>query len=720
MKFHLNRFLRRVRIHGGEFDTSARAMYRVRAKRSLITYEKAFSTQAEPRIVRGSTIERKQMSTKTSFKRVALVAVAALGLGVLASAPSSAAPMGDTLTLASATSTGTLGVVTSVVVKQTYLSTGTSDTVTATATYVSYPAGNAALPSFAAFADATNVDAGSPNKSASGLTAATGSVAASTAVTAHYKLSLTAVVPGDYVIRVTPSNGSGNPVLALAKDWTVTVAAPVAPTATGSRAYMQATGLNANGVADAALQDAGGYHKVPSDSSTVGHTAAQNLVELAGHIVTQDASASNVSSVTASTVGMSIGTEVANVAVIVANTDSITTSTWKAATQHTPGGSCTATDYDPCPATAFYYNAPGVLVTASISPVGFVTHGGSVKGTTYTQLSTDGTVNYLQRSFGVAYSGKNGVATLTISANGVTLATKTINFVGAVASYPTAVVSKSAIGVGAADSATITVTGADVDLAATAAPTVYGVSTDTTIATVTSGAAGILYVTGVKVGKTSIKICNTSACTSATITKTVDVNITEKTAKTVVLTTDAVSYGPGEKITVTLTATTATGQPMANGTYSLLSSTGLTTNLAVQGSTLPTTDSVTVKDGKASYTFYAPVGTGSLLITGTEGTATDHVVTATAPKPAVTKTVEIINAAVDAATAAGEAAEAAAQDATDAALDATTAAEAAGALAQEAVDLVTELSAEVTKLIAGVRASITYLTKLVMKLAAKK
>jgi hypothetical protein len=53
-------------------------------------------------------------------------------------------------------------------------------------------------------------------------------------------------------------------------------------------------------------------------------------------------------------------------------------------------------------------------------------------------------------------------------------------------------------------------------------------------------------------------------------------------------------------------------------------------------------------------------------------------------------------------------------------LDATTAAESAGALAQEAVDLVTELSAEVTKLIAGVRASITYLTKLVMKLAAKK
>ena len=79
--FHLPSFLRRVRIHGGEFDSSARAMNRVKQARLL---------QAEPRIVRGSTIERKQMSTKTTFKRIALVAVAALGFGMLTVAPSSA------------------------------------------------------------------------------------------------------------------------------------------------------------------------------------------------------------------------------------------------------------------------------------------------------------------------------------------------------------------------------------------------------------------------------------------------------------------------------------------------------------------------------------------------------------------------------------------------------------------------------------------------------
>ena len=56
-----------------------------------MSYESATSVQAELRTVRGSTIERKNMSTKTTFKRIALVAVAALGFGVLSVAPSNAA-----------------------------------------------------------------------------------------------------------------------------------------------------------------------------------------------------------------------------------------------------------------------------------------------------------------------------------------------------------------------------------------------------------------------------------------------------------------------------------------------------------------------------------------------------------------------------------------------------------------------------------------------------
>jgi hypothetical protein len=161
------------------------------------------------------------------------------------------------------------------------------------------------------------------------------------------------------------------------------------------------------------------------------------------------------------------------------------------------------------------------------------------------------------------------------------------------------------------------------------------------------------------------------------------------------------------------------GADMADSATAQLFTAALVTSAAVvpSGTALPTNGQHAIVGGVATYKFYAPAVSGSFTVTGTGGSDIDLTTLVTAP--VVTKTVDITNAAADAATVAAEAAEAAAQDATDAALDATEAAQEAGALAQEAVDLVTALSAEVTKLIAGVRASITYLTKLVMKLAAK-
>jgi trimeric autotransporter adhesin len=87
-----NKFLHRVRIHGGEFDSSARAMNRAEESNLL---------QAELRKFRGSTFERKQMST--TIKRIALVAVAAMGLGVMTSVPSNAAPVFAFTTIGDAT-----------------------------------------------------------------------------------------------------------------------------------------------------------------------------------------------------------------------------------------------------------------------------------------------------------------------------------------------------------------------------------------------------------------------------------------------------------------------------------------------------------------------------------------------------------------------------------------------------------------------------------------
>jgi hypothetical protein len=110
MKVGLNRILSRVRIHGGDSGVSARATHHNVEKDLLITYVSALSSQADLGNVSRSTTERKKMSTKTTFKRVALVTVAAMGLGVLTSvAPASAAVTDSTsfqLTL-STTASGT-------------------------------------------------------------------------------------------------------------------------------------------------------------------------------------------------------------------------------------------------------------------------------------------------------------------------------------------------------------------------------------------------------------------------------------------------------------------------------------------------------------------------------------------------------------------------------------------------------------------------------------
>jgi len=298
------------------------------------------------------------------------------------------------------------------------------------------------------------------------------------------------------------------------------------------------------------------------------------------------------------------------------------------------------------------------------------------------------------------------------------LKTITITQTGATTAYVFGTPSKAVTGVG--ETSTVAITGADTLGTTTGAASVYAFSSDTSVATVNSTQGSTVTITGVKSGTATITVGNAATIATSTITKTLAIKVGAITAKTVALSMSPLAPQPGEKVTLTVTATDASGNAVGDGSRNLFSSTGITTSLAVQGATwTANTAAVTLVGGKAEYTFYAPTGTGVLTVSATEGASTDNVIAA-GTAAAISGSVSITNAAVDAATVAAEAAEAAAQDATDAALDATEAAQEAGALAQEAVDLVTALSAEVTKLIAGVRASITYLTKLVMKLAAKK
>ena len=157
--FHI-KFPRRVRIHGGECGAVARALHHEAQKgaltqneQSLISDECVLKRPAELEKSSNSTLnERKQMSTKTSIKRIALVAVSALGFGLLSVVPAKAAEEAvGTVTAINLTAltanTGTINNAQKVSVGLTTKVTaasGAADTLKITGKITTFPAGGAA------------------------------------------------------------------------------------------------------------------------------------------------------------------------------------------------------------------------------------------------------------------------------------------------------------------------------------------------------------------------------------------------------------------------------------------------------------------------------------------------------------------------------------------------------------------------------------------------
>jgi trimeric autotransporter adhesin len=118
-----DRFLRRVRIHGGEGGAVARALHH-KAKRN--------SSPAVFEIVSSTTDERKLMSNKTSFKRIALALVVALGFGVMNTSSSYAATtvIDETLTLSASSASIGYGETATLTITNTWTSTITGGATT--------------------------------------------------------------------------------------------------------------------------------------------------------------------------------------------------------------------------------------------------------------------------------------------------------------------------------------------------------------------------------------------------------------------------------------------------------------------------------------------------------------------------------------------------------------------------------------------------------------
>jgi len=363
-------------------------------------------------------------------------------------------------------------------------------------------------------------------------------------------------------------------------------------------------------------------------------------------------------------------------------------------------------------------------VTVDITGAGRVSQSATAVGSSTTVVVAAAAAN--SQVFYVHPDGRSGTGTVVVKVDGVVALTRTVSFTGvatqvklvaATAAAPNP--SKSYLAVGG--TMTISVLPYDANNVKMSAVAVTATSDTATVASVlsTSYAGGVVTVTGVAVGKTNINIKNG---TLGTLVVPVEVTKSTGVAK---LTLDKTTAQPGEKVTWTITATDVNGRPVADGTSIALFS-SITSNMSVTG--LPT-GTETLTAGVSTGSFFAPTsGSGTLTITAKQGTAHDTYIAglkaATAAGTtytAVTDVIEmaVINSAVDAAAAAAEEATAAANDATDAALSAAEAAEAATAMAQEAVDAVAELSASVTKLISALRAQITTLTNLVVKIQKK-
>ena len=578
-----------IRISQGERDASARATHLKAASRKYLE----------------TTIERKQMSTTTNFKRIALVAVAALGLGVLSSVPSQAVVNNSQLTLSATTGAQTTAetvTATNPTITLSGLMGVTADSISVTASLDSAPTGATALPylqltetSSALVNDTGTTGAGYDNALLSFVNPNTvvnvsaGTITAATAVSAKFKVFLgtsTTAAPtvvGDYVVRLTPAVSAGSTTAMVAQTIKITVTAAPALDKTATAANSTSvisigdTVTTTNG--DNAVDD---VVYAPKGSTTAANTTIRALIK-----VTQKNAAASTNASESMTVTVS---------------------------------------------------GPGVIAVAT-------------PAATYTATNAGARALTVKNGDVVAvYSdGSSGVGKITIATATTTLATETVNFYGAIASVVATVVSP-VIGIGAASATVGNVayanTGAVYAIAKDAqgftvcdsATSLYLTSGTTTIisnsytgvaptaaATTVFPACSYRFdLTGVAAGSASLTVgSGSSAAATTNITApAVSVRVASSTAANVTISFDKATYAPGEAATVSVKAVDATGAVLA-GQYltGIWAIGGITSDYALTGDTLTWTEvRSSTATGIATYKVFMPQIDGKVTLTGTTGT----------------------------------------------------------------------------------------------------
>ena len=633
------------------------------------------------------------MSTKTTFKRVALVAVAALGLGVLSVAPSQAAVSGVTVTVANGTSTNSAdGFV--------------SDSTTAATVSVSaltdsgYESVTVQLIAKSARAvAATNAFMYYVDSSTSGLTLIDSNTAgmSSTAALAGASFARPVLSADDTTTGVVPSNGFR-----------------LSRTTAG---YM---GANFDIQLDSYSARVAGTYTwtviVKSYKDAAGNVVTATPVDVS-IVVAAAASASTTIVPSSSTAYLNTGTATGTLSdssvAVVATAATTTHATINVITKNANGTEAAES------------------VTATLTGPGLVCTDAGTCGKSLT-IAGDGST-----AIGIRADGTAGTASIVIKTTTVTFPAKTVTFFAKAAKTITVAVNKPVIGVASAtDVIRATATDADGNVWGGAAYIYASAAADALIAGSETPAACTFNsakgyhecpVAGTAAGTANFKVIDAATVALATATSaSAAVRVTTGVATTAKIAFDKATYAPGEKAQIWVTALDAAGLALSERTITnIFASGGITSTSAFSSGsdTLTSADAAIAGATSASagtvagykvYVVYMPMASGDVTISATGGTGL-----AVAGRVAVSATAAVVNSSVDAATDAANEATDAANAATDAALAAADAADAATAAAQDASDAVAALSASVSKLISSLRAQITSLTNLVIKIQKK-
>jgi len=582
----------------GERDASARATHLEAATRKFLV----------------TTNERKQMSTKTNFKRIALVAAAALGMGVLSSAPSQAVFSGAagsqvtiTVTNGTAGQTGAKSDSTTAgTIAVRALALAGTDSLTVTVVGKSKPELDANTSPVYPQVNLMLVDTATSTGKTAVSKQTVGATTFAGQITTVYSAADTATLMG-----VAPENHSE------------------------SNKYIAANFL-------AYMDSASSTRVAGTYTYTVIVTPYNTSTAVVGGTQTVD-----ISFVVAATTAQSTTVDPTKTTAFLAGT--LAAATADAAVSALATASSTAAAH----LSVRTYNSSSIAapesITVSIAGAGTLFHTNtSVGGSSITVKNTAAS----DGDFQIRPDGRAGVATISVSTPTRTFSAKTVNFYAASAKTITATVATPLLAVGsnsgavratAVDANNIAWTGTAYIVASSAADALIAGST-TPVSCGTYDAVNARFncpITGTAAGTAKFKIIDAATVALATATSNeVTVTVSAATAASVKLEFDKATYAPNERARIYVTPLDSTGKAMQSATYTnLLASGGITLvgGVSYTGSTT-TVDSLTAtatslttaaqnsstsgaKAGSMQFTVYMPSAGGTVTLSATGGTS---------------------------------------------------------------------------------------------------